>query len=354
MPSEKRDRKWLRSHATTHSLFEPLGLQEAIDKLGFVQADPIRSPARAQDLILRHRATGYRAGDLERAYPNLHVEEDILYAYGFVANRVWRLLRPREASDLSPEHAEALDASRLLGEAHPKALEARLGAKRVVNAWGGFSKATTRALEHLHLLGHLRVARRENGIRVYAPARPDGSGLPASERLRGLVMALAEVFAPCPQSSLQKEIARYRWLGDTHASLRQLIAEGELRQETIEGVSYLWPNREFLTEDAPRRVRFLAPFDPVVWDRRRFEHLWGWAYRFEAYTPPSKRLRGYYAMPLLWGSDVIGWANVKFAAGRASFEFGYVESRPRGRAFASELDAEVARMERFLAVGEVG
>jgi hypothetical protein len=40
---------------------------------------------------------------------------------------------------------------------------------------------------------------------------------------------------------------------------------------------------------APRtaddRLRLLAPFDPVVWDRRRFELLWGWAYRFEAYTP---------------------------------------------------------------------
>ena len=47
----------------------------AIAKLGFVQADPIRSPARAQDLILRHRVTGYRAGDLERRYPRLDVEQ---------------------------------------------------------------------------------------------------------------------------------------------------------------------------------------------------------------------------------------------------------------------------------------
>ena len=36
-------------------------------------------------------------------------------------------------------------------------------------------------------------------------------------------------------------------------------------------------------------VRLLAPFDPVVWDRDRFERLWGWAYRFEAYTPAAKR-----------------------------------------------------------------
>ncbi|MFV0405987.1 MAG: DNA glycosylase AlkZ-like family protein, partial [Propioniciclava sp.] len=49
-------------------------LRTAIERLGFVQADPIRAPARAQDLILRHRVTDYRAGDLERRYPQLPVE----------------------------------------------------------------------------------------------------------------------------------------------------------------------------------------------------------------------------------------------------------------------------------------
>ncbi|XXV38439.1 crosslink repair DNA glycosylase YcaQ family protein [Sorangium sp. So ce1504] len=58
---------------------------------------------------------------------------------------------------------------------------------------------------------------------------------------------------------------------------------------------------------APRRhapdesVRLLAPFDPVVWDRRRFELLWGWAYRFEAYVPAPNRKLGYHALPLPWG-----------------------------------------------------
>jgi hypothetical protein len=54
----------------------------------------------------------------------------------------------------------------------------------------------------------------------------------------------------------------------------------------------------------------LAPFDPIVWDRRRFELLWGWAYRFEAYTPIVKRKLGYYALPLLFRDQVTGWANV--------------------------------------------
>ena len=58
----------LRRYAVARSLFKPTGLGKAIDKLGFVQADPIRAPARAQDLTLRHRVEGYLAGDLERRY----------------------------------------------------------------------------------------------------------------------------------------------------------------------------------------------------------------------------------------------------------------------------------------------
>ncbi len=64
----------LRQHALARSLFQPTTLPRAIARLGFVQADPIRAPARAQDLTLRHRVAGYRAGDLEARYPRLAVE----------------------------------------------------------------------------------------------------------------------------------------------------------------------------------------------------------------------------------------------------------------------------------------
>ena len=56
----------LRRYAVARTLFTPTTLARAIGRLGFVQADPIRAPARAQDLTLRHRVRGYRAGDLER------------------------------------------------------------------------------------------------------------------------------------------------------------------------------------------------------------------------------------------------------------------------------------------------
>ena len=58
----------LRRFAVARRLFPPTTLERALRRLGFVQADPIRAPARAQDLTLRHRVAGYRAGDLERRY----------------------------------------------------------------------------------------------------------------------------------------------------------------------------------------------------------------------------------------------------------------------------------------------
>jgi len=95
-------------------------------------------------------------------------------------------------------------------------------------------------------------------------------------------------------------------------------------------------------------VRLLTPFDPLVWDRRRFEMFWGWAYRFEAYTPKRKRRLGYYALPLLWRDRVIGWGNVSLASGACASEYGYAQPAPRDRAFRRELDGELERMRGFL------
>jgi hypothetical protein len=89
-----------------------------------------------------------------------------------------------------------------------------------------------------------------------------------------------------------------------------------------------------------------------VWDRERFELLWGWVYRFEAYTPAPKRKLGYYALPLLWRDRVVGWGNLSVQNGKLKFKFGYIESRaPSDRSFKRELEAEVARMRSFLSIG---
>ena len=103
-------------------------------------------------------------------------------------------------------------------------------------------------------------------------------------------------------------------------------------------------------DEAPARVKLLAPFDPVVWDRRRFEHLWRWEYRFEAYTPSAKRRYGYYALPLLWRDRVIGWANVALKSGRLDVRTGFVDKKPRDVRFARELEREIDALSRAFAL----
>ena len=99
----------------------------------------------------------------------------------------------------------------------------------------------------------------------------------------------------------------------------------------------------------PDVVRLLAPFDPVVWDRRRFEAMWGWAYRFEAYTPAAKRIRGHYALPLLWRDQVIGWGNLAVVGGQLQTDIGWVAGRaPRAAGLKAALTDELGRMHDFL------
>ena len=347
----------IRSFAVSRSLFKPTTLQRAIDRLGFVQADPIRAPARAQDLTLRHRVTGYRAGDLERRYGGLDVEEDFFINYGFVSRRVHALMHPRERCVL-PEvprtrRHQLVAFVRERGAAHPRDVDARFSHGKVTNYWGGSSNATTHMLEDLHYRGWLRVVRRDRGIRVYAPREPlsDDERSPR-ERVDALVDIVVNIYAPLPGPSLSNVIARLRYAAPQWRKLlKDALARARKRlgHARVDGLEWYWPEGETPATDVESRVWFLAPFDPVVWDRRRFEMLWGWPYRFEAYTPIQQRRWGYYALPMLWRNEVIGWANLSLADGGLRADFGYVSgAAPRERVFKRELDAEIDRMRRFL------
>jgi uncharacterized protein YcaQ len=345
----------LRTHAISTSLAAPAPLAATVERLGFVQADPIRAPARAQDLILRQRVPGYVAGDLERAYPMLDLEEEYLYAYGFLLRPYAELVHPRPARRLSSLERRILALSAEHGPLHPRDLDEHVGRARVVNAWGGQSAAATRALDRLQYDGRLRVVRREGGIRVYEAVAPRMPARSAPERFTDIVMLLADIHEPVSERTLFALTFEFRrWRGvDHHAIVRNLVAAGRLQAETIDGVRYLWPAASRPNDLPERTVRFLAPFDPIVWDRARFEHLWGWPYRFEAYVPKAKRVRGYYALPLLWGNDVVGWANARVVDDALDVEVGYAGTRPRDRGFTRELDAEIQRLEAFLRLGLV-
>lgn len=352
----------LRNYATARSLFEPVSLVRAIERLGFLQADPIRAPARAQDLTLRLRALDYRAGDLEARYSELAVEEDFFVNYGFVPRAVQAWMHPRTPrKEWTPEttrRAKALLAFvHERAPVHPREATSHFAHGSVTNYWGGSSNATTHLLDNMHYCGLLRVVRRDHGVRVYGIREPTPPAASASERalrLDALVDLIVAKYAPLPALSFNALLSRLRyatpqWSSELKAANQR--AKQRLAHAHVNGVTWYWPLGEAPADAAPPddRVRLLAPFDPVVWDRRRFELFWSWPYRFEAYTPAAKRRFGYYALPLLWRGKVLGWANLSIKNGILTSELGYVSgSAPRDRVFKRELTLELERMRDFL------
>jgi uncharacterized protein len=354
----------LRRYAIARSLFKATTLPRAIARLGFVQADPMRAPARAQDLILAQRVTNYRAGDLERRYPRLAIEEAFFFNYGFLPRETQALLHPRGTppswdaweATMQGRAQDVLAFVRQRGPTHAKDVQAHFNHGRI-KRWGGDLNASTHLLEGLHFRGLLRVARRDAGARIYeaiVDAPREDTPEVRLARAGQLLDLIVRLYAPLPAASLIY-LCRLLRVGVSHlsAEVGQLQAQVKSRyaHATVDGVLWFWPLDEkpmaakYAVDDT---LRFLSPFDPVVWDRRRFQLFWGWEYKFEAYVPAHKRRMGHYAMPLLWGEHVMGWANLKVVDGQLRHELGFAAQRPRGSAFQRALADALRHTREFL------
>ena len=188
--------------------------------------------------------------------------------------------------------------------------------------------------------------------------RPTASSQAAAERARAVLHLLLDLYAPLPEVSF-RQLAKMITESSVSESLRArtieaLLGDPAVERFAVDGIAWVTPaNEQKSRRTTDGRVRLLAPFDPVVWDRRRFALLWGWDYRLEAYTPPAKRKFGYYALPLLWRDEVVGWANASVLDGTLAIAVGYVRSAPRGASFRRELEAEADRLRECVGAASV-
>jgi hypothetical protein len=159
-----------------------------------------------------------------------------------------------------------------------------------------------------------------------------------------------------------RDIADYFRIGVTEARprLAELVESGALHAVRVEG----WKQPAFLHPDAraPRRVRaraLLSPFDSLVWERERTERLFGMRYRIELYTPPDKRVHGYYVMPFLLGDELVGRVDLKADRKNGTLLVQGTHLEPshadgaRVPEIASELEAEVRSMADWLGLEKV-
>jgi uncharacterized protein YcaQ len=60
-------------------------------------------------------------------------------------------------------------------------------------------------------------------------------------------------------------------------------------------------------------------------------------------------VRGYYALPMLWRDQIIGWGSLTWRDAKLTADIGYVAIKPpRDAAFKRALDDELQRIQAFL------
>lgn len=296
---------------------------------GYIQIDPINVTGRMHDLILRNRVHDYREGGLMR---HLHGEDaplpaarrtafehhipsaGILVAFTLDAwPHLRAVMRSRQhrpgawSGRLSPRQKELVP--RLLAEISargPLCSDDFANTGRARSFWGASTQAKA-TLQKLFFHGRLLIARRGEGNRRYydLPERV----LPTR------VLALPE-----PK---KKEIVR--WEALLKLRQRRLV---RLKRDELAAVEDLvhpvridgCPLLHCLQSDLPlldsvyglsTPSLLLAPLDPLIYDRRVTSALWDFDYTWEVYVPPARRKRGYYALPVLAGLEIVGHVDPK-------------------------------------------
>ncbi|RYD36305.1 MAG: winged helix-turn-helix domain-containing protein [Verrucomicrobiaceae bacterium] len=187
---------------------------------------------------------------------------------------------------------------------------ADMDSRRVDHGWGSQASLAKTTLHKLFFHGRLLISRRQVNRRYYD--LPDRV-LPASTLAR-------------PEPT-EEETARWITLLKLRQRRLMTLSPAErarvsdlVQPLTVEGIPNLYCLRSDLPLlDAPggalhddeSHPLLLAPLDPLIYDRRLASRLWGFDYIWEVYTPPEKRLRGYYALPLLSGLEIAGHIDPK-------------------------------------------
>lgn len=165
-------------------------------------------------------------------------------------------------------------------------------------------------LDILWFGGEITIVGREGNERIWDLA---GRHLPRSEPrwpAREIARAILE------RGLRRKGVARRDEFGWTFDGLppgadtawRGLLRDGTAVPVRISGLGgEWWAHREVLEHEGGRpRTVLLSPFDRLVSDRERTLELFGFAYRLEMYVPQAKRRYGYYVLPILHGTELVG------------------------------------------------
>lgn len=313
-----------------------------VERLGSLQFDPLDVAGRNHDLVLQARIAGYRrelADDLlygsRRLFETYNKGLNLLPVEELPYYRIsWQIGLGGSGGRLVEAYPDLarkiLDAIRTEGPKCSLDFERR----EAIDWWWGPTSAVRAVLEALCVSGTLSLSRRQGSRRYYDlterlfPRELLARPMPEREQLRHKMLSRHRAHGLLGASGSGE-----LWIGAGTAALRaefraEMVDLGELVPVAVEGVrgerfvlgeeTAILDEAEREVEDGPRAdgpasargdgpaISFLAPLDPLMWDRALLTPLWGFDYRWEVYTPVGKRRWGYYVLPILFGDRLVG------------------------------------------------
>jgi len=355
--------------------------QQVVDRLGLLQIDSVNVVARAHLMPVYSRLGPYDVGLLERASGRgpRRLVETWAHEASFVPPETYRLLGWRRRayrdhawrtiSSVVHSHAGLVDEVRTLvaerGPVTARQVHEVYGAEhpRQRTGWGWNWTVSKRVLEFLFFTGEVASAGRNPAFerrydlaeRVLPPGIVGAPEPPVADAVRALV----EIGARGHGVGTLTCFADYFRIRTEPArrAVDELVEEGVLLPVEVPG----WGRPTYLhrAAEVPRTATgaaLLSPFDPLVFERRRLEELFGTRYRIEIYTPAHERVHGYYVLPFLFGDRIA--ARVDLKADRRSgvllVQAAHAEPRPDAPAAGSAVVAAALADELRLAASWLG
>src|SRR5215472_6064261 len=357
-------------------------LRRLAAKVHAFQIDSVNVLVRAHYVPAFARLGPYAMGDLDAlAYRRRDLFEYWGHAACLLPIALYPLVRYRMRADLAWEHMrtrEGGDTARAyeeVAERGPLSTAELSAPGQNSGKWWGWAPGKI-ALERLYDAGILAIAGRRGFERLYdlterviPRATLDAPVPPREEAMKRLICLAGEACGVGTYRDLtgyldvdgwrDRRLAAGPWWQRTDGRakpigrrlVKELVEEGRLLPARVDGwteAAYLHPAAR-----APRTIdarAIVTPFDSLVWERGRVDRLFGMKYTIELYTPPEKRVYGYYVCPFLLGDTLVGRCDLKADRERGVLlvQAAHVEPGQDARVVAPELAAELALMREWL------
>ena len=294
----------------------------SIEHLGYIQIDTISTIQRAHHHTLWNRNPEYQLSHIDTLIETKQIFEYWSHAAAYLPMRDYRYSLPRKHAILKNEQSHWFQKDVKLMDAILKRIENEgpLMAKDFthtakVKEWE--SKPAKQALENLFMQGDLMISSRKNFHKVYdltervLPDDIDSKCPTQQEHIRFLIRSYLRANGIGQASEMAYLLKNTKTL--VTSVLKEMYSNNELLEVTVSGqLYYALPNAlTLLNTPINRQLKILSPFDNLLIQRKRMQHLFNFDYKIECYTPAAKRKYGYFSLPILWDGKLVARMDCK-------------------------------------------